>query len=195
VTAKEVASLDKLSGGRFDFGVGIGWLAEEFTAVGVPWERRAERTREYLRAMKLLWTEEEPAFTGEFCSFPKVRMYPKPVQKPHPPIIFGGESTPALKRVAEVGDGWFGVNVTVEDARSKIARIRQYAAAVGRDPSRFSFSVSPGLGVPVEIDTIKRYRDAGVHQVVVGTIPRDPKGMREEIERLAEKLVVPSATL
>jgi alkanesulfonate monooxygenase SsuD/methylene tetrahydromethanopterin reductase-like flavin-dependent oxidoreductase (luciferase family) len=125
----------------------------------------------------------------------KVRMYPKPIQKPHPPIIFGGESTPALKRVADVGDGWFGVNVTVEGAQSKIARICQYAAAVGRDASQFSFSVSPGLSVPVEMDTIKRYRDAGVHQVVVGAIPRDPKGLRGEIERLAEKLVVPSAKL
>jgi probable F420-dependent oxidoreductase len=195
VTAKEIASLDKLSGGRFDFGIGIGWLAEEFTAVGVPWERRAERTREYLKAMKLLWTEEEPEFKGEFCSFPKVRMYPKPVQKPHPPLIFGGESTPALKRVGEVGDGWFGVNVTVEDAKAKIARIQHYAQAAGRDPGKLSFSVSPGLGEPVEMDRIKQYRDAGVHQVVVGAIPRDPKGIKEEIQRLADKLVVPSAKL
>ncbi len=195
VSAKEIASVDKLSGGRFDLGVGVGWLAEEFTAVGVPWERRAERTREYLKAMKLLWTEEEPEFKGEFCSFPKVRMYPKPVQKPHPPIVFGGESTPALKRVAEVGDGWFGVNVTVEDAKSKIARIKQYAQAAGRDPGKLSFSVSPGLGLPVEMDMIKQYRDAGVQQVVVGAIPRDPQGIKGEIERLAEKLVVPSAKL
>jgi probable F420-dependent oxidoreductase len=195
VTAKEVASLDKLSGGRFDLGVGVGWLAEEFTAVGVPWERRAERTREYLKAMKLLWTEDEPEFKGEFCSFPKVRMYPKPVQKPYPPIIFGGESTPALKRIAEVGDGWFGVNVSVEDAQTKIGRIYQYAQAAGRDPGKLHFAVSPGLGLPVEMDMIQRYRDAGVHQVIVGAIPRDPKEITGEIERLAEKLVVPSAKL
>src|SRR5713101_891594 len=140
VLAKEVASLDKLSGGRFDFGVGIGWLAEEFAAVGVPWERRAERTREYLKAMKLLWTEEEPEFKGEFCSFPKVRMYPKPVQKPYPPIIFGGESTPALTRVAEVGDGWFGVNVTPDQAKAKIERMWQHAQAARRDPGKLHFS-------------------------------------------------------
>jgi len=195
VTAKEIASLDKLSNGRFELGVGVGWLAEEFTAVGVPWERRAERTREYLKAMKLLWTEEEPSFKGEFCSFPKVRMYPKPVQKPHPPIIFGGESTPALKRVAEVGDGWFGVNVSVEDAQAKIARIKQYAQAAGRGAVKFSFAASPGLGLPIEMDMIKRYRDVGVDQVIVGAIPSDAKGMKAEIERLAEKLVVPSAKL
>ena len=77
VLAKQVASLDKLSGGRFDFGVGVGWLAEEFAAVGVPWERRADRTREYLKAMKLLWTEEEPEFKGKFCGFPKVLLVSK----------------------------------------------------------------------------------------------------------------------
>lgn len=105
VTAKQVASLDVLSDGRFDFGVGIGWLAEEFAAVGVPWERRAARTLEYLEAMKLLWTQEEPEFQGEFCDFPEAHLYPKPAQKPYPPILFGGNSTPALRRVAEAGDG------------------------------------------------------------------------------------------
>ncbi|MGH8007404.1 MAG: TIGR03619 family F420-dependent LLM class oxidoreductase [Candidatus Binatia bacterium] len=195
VLAKEVASLDKLSGGRFDFGVGIGWLEEEFAAVGVPWERRADRTREYLKAMKLLWTEDEPEFTGEFCSFPKVCLYPKPVQKPHPPIVFGGESAPALRRVGEVGDGWFGVNVAVEDAKTKIERMRQYAQAAGRDPGKLHFSVSPGIGASVELDQMKRYRDAGVHQVIVGSIPRDPKTVQGEIERLAEKIVAPAAKL
>jgi len=195
VTAKEIASLDKLSGGRFDLGVGVGWLAEEFTAVNVPWERRAERTREYLKAMKLLWTEEQPEFKGEFLSFPKVSMYPKPVQKPYPPIIFGGESTPALKRVAEVGNGWFGVNVTVEDAQSKIARIKQYAQAAGRSNVKFSFAVSPGLGLPVEMDQVKQYRDVGADQIIVGALSQDSKSIKTEIERLAEKLVAPAAKL
>jgi probable F420-dependent oxidoreductase len=195
VTAKEIASLDKLSGGRFDLGVGVGWLEEEFAAVQVPWARRGDRTREYLKAMKILWTEEESEFKGEFCSFPKVRMYPKPVQKPYPPIVFGGESTPALKRVAEVGDGWFGVNVSPEEAQTKIARIKQYAQAAGRGTVKFSFAISPGIGLPIEVDAIKRYRDAGVDQVIVGGIPSDPKQAKAEIERLAEKLVVPSAKL
>jgi probable F420-dependent oxidoreductase len=195
VTAKEIASLDKLSGGRFDLGVGIGWLAEEFSAVNVPWERRAERTREYLKAMKLLWTEEEPEFKGEFMSFPKVRMYPKPVQKPHPPIIFGGESGPALKRVGEVGNGWFGVNVTPEATPGLIARMKQHAQAAGRGNVNLSFAVSPGIGSPVELDQIKRYRDAGVHEVIVGSIPTELKNVKGDIERLAEKLVVPSAKL
>lgn len=195
VLAKVVASLDTLSRGRFDFGVGIGWLEEEFAAVNVPWERRADRTREYLKAMKLLWTEEEPDFSGEFYQFPKVHMFPKPVQKPYPPIIFGGESAPALRRAGEIGDGWFGVNVTVEDAKNKIERVKQYARAAGRDPGKLHFSVSPGIGASVEFDEIKRYRDAGAHQVILGSIPRDVQTAKAEVERLAEKIVVPAAKL
>ena len=133
-TAKEVATLDKLSGGRFEFGVGIGWLEEEFSALGVPWARRNARTREYLDVMKRLWTEEETAFEGEFCSFPSVRSYPKPAQTPYPPIIFGGEGDPALRRVGEVGNGWFGMNVSVADAKPKIDKIKDYAKAVDRGP-------------------------------------------------------------
>jgi probable F420-dependent oxidoreductase len=195
VTAKQVVSLDVLSGGRFDFGVGIGWLAEEFAAVGVPWERRAERTLEYLQAMKRLWTEEEPEFRGEFCSFPKAHLFPKPVQKPYPPILFGGNSAPALRRAAEAGDGWFGFNLTPEETKSKIARIRQYARAAGRDPEKLHLSISPGLGTSVDLDEVKRYRDAGVHQVIVGSIPRDAQAVQGSIERLAEQIVVPAEKL
>ena len=195
VLAKVIAGVDKLSKGRFDFGVGIGWLAEEFAAIGISWERRADRTREYLKAMKLLWTEDHPEFSGEFCRFGKVRMHPKPVQKPHPPIIFGGESNPALKRVGEVGDGWFGFNTSPEEAHVRIARIKQYAQAAGRSGVKFSFTVSPGIGAPLDVDALKRYRDAGADQVIVGAIVEDAKALPGEIERLAEHVVVPATKL
>jgi len=195
VTAKQVASLDVLSEGRFDFGVGIGWLEEEFAAVGVPWERRAARTLEYLQAMKLLWTEEEPEFKGEFCSFPQAHLFPKPVQKPHPPIIFGGNSMPALRRVAETGDGWFGWTLTSEETKEKIERIRQYASAAGRDPKTLHFTSSPGFVASIELDEVKRYRDAGAQQVILGMMMHDAKAIEGEIERLAEKVVVPAAKL
>lgn len=194
-TAKEVATLDKLSGGRFDFGVGIGWLEEEFTALGIPWARRAARTREYLQVMKKLWTEEETSFEGEFCSFPSVRSYPKPVQKPHPPIIFGGESEPALRRVGEVGDGWFGMNVSVDEAPSKINRIKDYARAVGRNPGELQFSISPGLGVSPTSDDLKRAQDAGVEQLIVGLFPAASRAVKDDIARLAEEVVGPAASL
>ena len=194
-TAKEVATLDKLSGGRFDFGVGVGWLEEEFTALGVPWARRAARTREYLQVMKKLWTEEETSFEGEFCSFPSVRSYPKPAQKPHPPIIFGGESEPALKRAGEVGDGWFGMNVSVDEAPAKIGRIKDYARAAGRDPDALQFAISPGMGAPLTRDDITRAQDAGVDQLIVGLFPADRRAVKDDIARLAEQVVEPAASL
>ncbi len=207
VTAKEVATLDVLSGGRFDFGVGIGWLEEEFVAVGVPWPRRAARTREYLRAMKRLWTEEQPDFAGGFVSFPKVRCQPKPVQKPHPPVFFGGESDAALRRAAEVGDGWFGFNATVDEARRKITRIRELAVRAGRDARAITIAISPGLGSSmagivsgktshdVARDEIERFRDAGVDEIIVGAVVRDRRAAEDAIRRLAESVVAPAARL
>jgi alkanesulfonate monooxygenase SsuD/methylene tetrahydromethanopterin reductase-like flavin-dependent oxidoreductase (luciferase family) len=95
--------------------------------------------------------------------------------------------------VGEVGDGWFGVNVTPDEAKAKIERMRQYAQVAGRDPGKLHFSVSPGIGAPAGLDEVKRYHDAGVHQVVVGTILRDPKTVQADVERLADKIVAPSA--
>jgi probable F420-dependent oxidoreductase len=195
VLAKEVASLDRLSKGRFDFGVGIGWLEEEFRALGIPWEHRAQRTREYLAAMKVLWTEEEPEFRGEFVSFPKLRSHPKPVQKPHPPIIFGGESAPALKRVAEIGDGWFGANVDAASAKPKIAKIRELAKAAGRNPDDLSMSAAPPFGTIVSVDELQRYRDAGTDQVVVGAFPGKASEVKPHIEKLAEAVLVPASRM
>lgn len=194
-TAKEVATLDKLSGGRFDFGVGIGWLEEEFAALGIPWARRAARTREYLHVMKKLWTEEETAFEGDFCSFPSVRSYPKPVQKPHPPIIFGGESEPALKRAGEVGDGWFGMNVSIADAKTKITKVKEYARAAGRNPDTLQISISPGVGTTLTRDDLKRAQDAGVQQLIVGSFPADLQAVKDDMNRLAEQVVAPAASL
>lgn len=188
--AKEVATLDKLSNGRFDFGVGIGWLKEEFEALEVPWPKRAERTRDYLVAMKKLWTEGESQHQGEFCRFPAVRSYPKPVQRPHPPIIFGGESEPALRRVGEVGDGWWGVNVTPDTARTHIANIRRHAEAAGRDASKLFFSVTTSIGQAVSRDEVQRFADIGVHQVILGAFGSSADEYRQLIESNAESLIV-----
>ena len=187
--AKEVASLDKLSGGRFDFGVGIGWLKEEFEALQVPWAKRAERTRDYLAAMKKLWSEEESQHQGEFVKFGAVRSFPKPVQKPYPPIIFGGESEPALRRVGEVGDGWWGMNVTPDSAKSHIANIKRYAEAAGRDAGKLSFAVTTAIGQTVSADEVKRFADVGVHQVIVGAFGASADEYQRLIESDAERLI------
>ncbi len=188
-TAKEVATLDKLSGGRFDFGVGIGWLKEEFEALQVPWAKRAERTRDYLAAMKKLWSEEESQHQGEFVRFGAVRSFPKPVQRPYPPIIFGGESEPALRRVGEVGDGWWGVNVTPDSAKSHIATIKRFAEAAGRDASKLSFAVTTSIGQKVSADEVKRFADIGVHQVIVGAFGASADEYKRLIESNAESLI------
>lgn len=190
-TAKEVASLDKLSGGRFDFGIGIGWLKEEFDALQIPWPKRAQRTRDYLAAMQSLWAEGESSHDGDFCAFGPVRSYPKPVQQPHPPLIFGGESGPALRRVGEIGNGWWGVNVTPEDTRRHVATIGEFARAAERDPATLSIAVTPAFGAPVTPDDARAFADAGADQVIVGAFGADADDYRRTIEGIAESLLVP----
>jgi alkanesulfonate monooxygenase SsuD/methylene tetrahydromethanopterin reductase-like flavin-dependent oxidoreductase (luciferase family) len=145
--------------------------------------------------MKLLWTEEAAEFKGEFCSFPKAHLFPKPVQQPYPPIIFGGNSMPALRRAAEAGDGWFGWTLTLEETKEKIERTRRYTLADGRDPEKLRFTSSPGFATSIELDEIKRYRDAGTQQIILGMLMPDAKAVESEIERLAENVVVPAAKL
>jgi probable F420-dependent oxidoreductase len=189
ITAKEVASLDKLSGGRFDFGVGIGWMREEFEALEVPWPKRAQRTRDYLAAMNALWTEAESEYKGEFCQFAPLRSFPKPVQKPHPPIVFGGESEPALRRVGEIGNGWWGVNVTPDAAKVHTETIKRFAKEAGRDASSLTYAVSPQLGGPITPDEVKQFEDAGVDQVIVGRFGESADDYKQILESTAESLI------
>lgn len=165
-TAKQVADLDFLSGGRVDFGVGIGWLREEFEALGVPWQHRAARTRECVAVMKTLWCDEVSSFQGEFYSLPHCLQNPKPIQQPHPPIHFGGESDAALRRAAEIGQGWYGFQLDPGDARERIRRLGEILAEAGREPSELHISV----GAPsrrVSKQDAQRYAEAGVDQLIL----------------------------
>ena len=117
VLAKTVATVDRLSNGRFIFGVGVGWLAEEFQGLGISFDRRAQRTREYIDVMRKLWAERTTSHQGEFVNFTSVLSYPKPVSEKGVPVWFGGESGPALRRVAEYGDGWIGFNLLPDQDR------------------------------------------------------------------------------
>jgi probable F420-dependent oxidoreductase len=195
VLAKEVASLDRLSGGRFALGVGIGWSAEEFAALGIPFERRAARTREYIEVMRKLWSEDVTTHRGEFVSFERARSFPKPARRDRLPIIFGGESGPALRRVAEYGNGWFGFNVAPADAPGKIERLRELCRERGRDARELELIVSP-YTIRITRDDLARYRDAGVQEVVmVGNPPAGEAQIDSWIERLAAEWVVPAAKL
>jgi probable F420-dependent oxidoreductase len=186
VAARLAMSLDVVSNGRFTLGVGIGWLAEEFDAVGIDFRTRGARTRECIRVLKALWTESEPAFHGTFFSFGPLRFEPKPIQKPHPPIVLGGESEAALKRAAALGDGWYGVGHTPKTAATQVNRLLQLRGKSGREAEPFEITVSHAAAT-LSREEIEGYREAGVHRIVVLPWRRGREAM-EQVERLAAAL-------
>jgi probable F420-dependent oxidoreductase len=164
-TAKEVANLDWLSGGRIDLGIGVGWQKEEFDAVNVSWPRRGRRTDEYLEVLKALWTEDPSSFSGEFYELSDARMFPKPVQEPHPPIHVGGESDAALRRVARHGGGWYTFNRLPADFAAPLAELDDLLAEEGRSRADIQISVCPYLrGITPEM--VAEYREAGIDRVI-----------------------------
>lgn len=167
-TAKVVADLDVLSGGRVDFGVGVGWLREEFDVLNVPFARRGQRADEYLQIMALLWSDGKASFEGETYTLPPVTLHPKPVQRPHPPVHVGGESDAALRRVARFGQGWFTFNRPPAEMGEALERLDAALAAEGRRRSDddFRLTVCPYLH-PVQPADLGAYADAGVDELVV----------------------------
>jgi probable F420-dependent oxidoreductase len=196
VLAKTVATVDRLSDGRFVLGVGVGWLAEEFQALGISFDRRGQRTREYIDVMRKLWTERNSSHHGEFVNFTNVLSYPKPVSDKGVPVWFGGESNPALRRVAEYGDGWIGFNLLPDQAAEKVKRIEALLKANGRKRSDVCLAVSPYTS-PITTDDLKRYRDAGVEEValVVSGRPGTESEMIAGLEQMAREFVEPAAKL
>jgi probable F420-dependent oxidoreductase len=180
VTAKSVASLDQLSHGRFVFGVGAGWNAEEMENHGTVYATRFKLLRERILAMKALWTEEEAAFHGDMVNFDPVWSYPKPYRLPHPPILLGGESDLTLKRVAEFCDGWFPRANADFVAKEAVARLRRAAIDAGRDPSTLSITV---FRAPTDRATLADYRSAGIDRALIEI----PDIGREDILRLLDK--------
>lgn len=153
-TAKEVATLDRLSNGRFLFGIGGGWNAEEMENHGTVYKTRWRLLRERVLAMKEIWTKEEAEFHGEFVNFDKIWAHPKPVQKPHPPIIMGGDGPTTFDRVIEYCDGWLPIAFSADKLGARIATLKQRAEAAGRDPKSIGVTVSavkPGPGIIEEL--------------------------------------------
>ena len=167
ITAKEIASLDLLSDGRVEFGIGAGWNAEEMENHGTAFETRFRLMSERAQAIKTIWCEETPAFHGEFVDFDPVWSYPKPVQKPNPPLLIGGESIHTLRRVVEYGDGWFPRGRGGFDPAENVARLKAVADAAERDMATLSISVS---GAPPDAEALDRYREAGIDRAVL-TLP------------------------
>ncbi len=184
-TAKEIAAVDYLSNGRVDFGVGVGWLEEEFGALEVPFERRGARCREYLDVIASLWRDDVSSYSGEFYELPPCRQYPKPVQRPGPPLYFGGESKPALRRVADIGQGWYGFNTSVEETIDCLAQLDELLAARDRKRKELDIVIGP-YRHKLNKDTATQYEDAGVDTLVVMIVGRDIDELERWLDRFAE---------
>ena len=185
--AKEIASLDRFSGGRFLFGIGTGWLKEETELMGGDCEHRWTQTREAIEVMKELWTKEEAEYHGRYFDFPLVKSYPKPLQKPYPPIILGGMAKNVLRRVVAHADGWLPNRVTPADVEESRKKLDAMAAEAGRDPKSITISV---YGQLPEHDVVHSLLNAGADRVVVRPEHVETeKEMGEQLERMAEAVL------
>jgi probable F420-dependent oxidoreductase len=180
ITAKEVASLDMLSGGRCIFGIGGGWNAEEMENHGTIYKSRWRKLREQVLAMKEIWTSDEAEFHGEFVNFDKIWSYPKPVQKPHPPILMGGDGPTTFDRVVEFCDGWMPIGYRMGNPAAKIEALRQGAEAAGRDPMSISITI---FGANPEPSALAQMESAGVERAIFMLPPAE----RETILPLLDK--------
>jgi probable F420-dependent oxidoreductase len=185
--AKEISTLDLFSGGRFLFGIGAGWLREETEIMGGDFDHRWTQVRESILAMKELWTKTEAEFHGKYYDFPPVRSYPKPEQKPHPPVILGGGAKNVLQRVVAWGDGWLPNRITPDELRQSRATLDKLAKEAGRDPAAITISVH---GQPADRDLIRRLLEAGANRVIVrpATVKTEAE-MGAELTRIAEAVL------
>jgi probable F420-dependent oxidoreductase len=181
VTAKAIATLDQLSGGRFIFGIGGGWNVDEMENHGARYETRFKQMREHVLAMKALWTEEEASFHGEFVKFDPVWSWPKPAQRPHPPIILGGETDHTLRRVVDYCDGWFPRPRGGFDVIQGVERLRKMATEKGRDPASLMTIV---FGAPEDAKAIEGYERAGIQSALLAI----PDESRDAILRHLDKI-------
>jgi probable F420-dependent oxidoreductase len=184
VAARAVQTLDIVSGGRLEFGIGASWLEEEWIVTELDYATRGRRVDEALEVCKRLWTEADVSFHGEFFSFEGAVFEPKCVQRPYPPVLVGGESGAALRRAARAGDGWIGMNHDLESGAAQITRLRTLLEEQDRDPAAFQYC----LGGPVESrDDVARWEEAGVTRLVISPWRRSREAI-DGMRRFAEKI-------
>ena len=184
--AKEMATLDVLSGGRALLGIGIGWLEEEFEVVGVPFRERAARTEESVQALRSLWAKEPSRFDGRFYRWGAVESYPKPVSPRGVPVIVGGHVEGAARRAARIGDGFFPARGELDLLAKLFAAMRDECGKVGRRPEEIELTT--GMGAQ-DRDSMRRYEDLGVSRLIVAPPGFDPDGLRRGLESFANKLI------
>ncbi len=184
--AKEVATLDMYSGGRFLFGIGAGWLREETEMMGGDFRRRWSQTREAILAMKELWTKTESEYHGAFYDFPPVYSFPRPAQRPHPPVLLGGMARNVFKRVVAWGDGWMPNRVTPEQVKQGRAAIDELAEAAGRDPNSIQISV---FGQASDRDLVLRFEEAGADRVMIRVETAPEAETMAQLESIADTVL------
>jgi probable F420-dependent oxidoreductase len=187
VLAKELASLDVLSGGRLVVGIGVGYLRPEFEALGIPFEGRGPRADEYLRAMLAIWTMDRPELRGRLVSFGGVKALPRPLQRPHPPVVVGGRTPAALRRAARAA-GWYGFALDAPQTRACLDGLRAACAEAGRAFDELEISVTPDTRTPT-VDEARGYADLGVHRLVLNPRPRTEAELAVELVRVGRDLV------
>jgi probable F420-dependent oxidoreductase len=190
-TAKALATLDVLNGGRTILGVGTGWMEEQFNILGAPFHTRGARTTEYIALLKHLWTEDLADFQGEHFQYSGFKMYPKPVSQPSIPVWCGGKSTGVLKRVAAVGDGWHPLYIEPDELEVKLKELEGYLAEHGRTLDDITLSARPVDQATLDGPTIDRYTELGVKLLIADTsFEHDSlESVLDEVEQLAEQLM------
>jgi probable F420-dependent oxidoreductase len=187
--AKEISTLDWLSKGRVDLGIGVGWLKEEYEAVGVPWPNRGKRTEECVEVLKTLWCDQVSSYDGEIFTLAPCSMHPKPLQDPHPPLHFGGESDVAIRRAARIGQGWHTFGRLPDDVPAALERLDRELEAAGRSRSGFQVTVSPYLHA-ITPEMVDQYAEAGVDQLdlmLVAFAPADVAPALDSLEPCFER--------
>jgi len=185
ILAKEVASVDQLSNGRLLFGIGAGWNAEEMENHGTPFQRRWRVLRERIEAMKRIWSEDAAEYHGEFVNFDPIWCYPKPWQKPHPPIVLGTLSTKGLHRVVQYCDGWIPTGVKIEDLSTAITDLHQRALQAGRQARDVPVSI---FGAAPEEPVLHRYQELGIERAVFTVPSREREQVLPLLDTYAELL-------
>ena len=190
ILAKELASLDVLSGGRLIVGIGVGWAEAEYEALGVPYRERGARADEYLAAMRAIWSEETPAYHGRYVSFQGVQAYPHPVQQPTPPIVIGGRAPAVLRRTVEQANGWYGFALDLDETTSVLAHLREAAGRYPRPASQGALEISVNPRVPLDKETAQRFAELGVHRLILSPPwGMDAPALEQWVTTLGETLV------
>lgn len=185
VLAKATATLDRLSGGRLLLGIGVGWLQEEFDALGVPFEGRGRRTDEYVAAMRALWRDDDPSFQGEYVAFSSARMWPKPAQELGVPVIVGGHTEAAARRAGRLGDGFFPGRTSPDRLSELFAEMRRAAEEAGRNPDEIEITAGGAL----DPDGIKAYAELGVARMIVPNFWQDPATVRDDLLKFRDDVM------